>query len=70
MDARTLARWMVILSNVLLGASLLLVLVWWAASLQLFVLGWTLYGVAYLLGRSVAVENAALAMPDEVAEPL
>ena len=70
MNARRLDKEIVVLSNVLLGASLLLVLVWWAASLQLFVVGWTLYGVAYLLGRNVAVENAALAMPDGIAEPL
>lgn len=64
MDTRAVARALVAGSNVLLGVSLLLVLVWWAMSVRLFAAGWVLYGVGSLLARGVAVGNSVLAMPE------
>ena len=53
MNLRDLARRTAVLGNMLVTASVFLVLIWWRASLLLVVTGWVVYGTARLMDGSV-----------------
>ena len=53
MNTRELARRIAVVGNVLVTASLFFVLIWWRISLYLFVAGWAVFGVAWLLVGAV-----------------
>jgi hypothetical protein len=53
MDTKELARRLAVLSKMLVAASIFFVLVWWRISAFLFVTGWIVFGVAWLLDGGV-----------------
>lgn len=61
MTARDLARFIAIAANVLLMASLCLMLVWWSTGVKLFAAAWLLYSLAWICERAVANQTFELA---------
>lgn len=53
MNLQELARRIAVVSNGIITTSLFVVLIWWRASLILFVAGWILYGAAWLMDGDV-----------------
>lgn len=53
MNAKELAQWLAVVSKALVAASLFFVLIWWRISAYLFVAGWMVFGVAWLIDGGV-----------------
>lgn len=53
MNTKELARRLAVMSKMLVAASIFFVLIWWRISAYLFVVGWIVFGVAWLLDGGV-----------------
>lgn len=53
MNTRELARRIAVAGNVLVMGSLFFALIWWRISVYLFVAGWVVFGVAWLIDGAV-----------------
>lgn len=60
MDRHELARRIAVSANALITISLFLVMIWWNASLVLFVVCWVLYCIAWWIEGSVAEQRAVV----------
>jgi hypothetical protein len=53
MNTKELARRLAVLSKMLVAASIFFVLIWWRISAYVFVAGWLVFGVAWLIDGGV-----------------
>lgn len=61
MNLKELARRVAAVGNVLVTASVFFVLIWWRVSLYLFLAGWVVFGLAWLMDGAFTPAPASIA---------